>query len=49
MMMPRSRGFTGEFRVVLGHYALDCVPDGLPSLFNEYVRRAAFAEQFALD
>ena len=47
--MPRRHDLPGEFRVVLGRYALGCVPDGLPSLFNEYVRRAALAERFALD
>lgn len=47
--MPRRDDLPGEFRVVLGRYALGCVPYGLPSLFDEYVRRASLADQFALD
>lgn len=47
--MPRPLGLAGEFRIVLGPYALGCVPDGLPPLFNRYVGRAVLAEKFALD
>jgi hypothetical protein len=42
-------GLAGEFRIGLGPYVLGCVPDGLPSLFNEYVRRASLSDQFVLD
>jgi hypothetical protein len=48
-MMPQRHDRAGEFRVEVGRYALGCVPSGLPSLFDEYVRRATLAERFTLD
>lgn len=47
--MTRPDGQAGEFRVSVGPYELNCVPDGLPSLFDEYKKHAALADCIALD
>ena len=34
------------FNVTLGEYTLICLPEGLPNLYEDYVRHAALAEDF---
>ena len=46
--MARPDEQAGKFQVVLNGYVLQCVPDGLPSLFKEYAQRARLVEEFAL-
>lgn len=47
--MSRYEGAAGEFGVVVGPYALTCVPDGLPSLFDRYSERAQLCDRFDLE
>jgi hypothetical protein len=37
------------FEVTIGNYVFDCAPDGLPSLFGDYVKRAAFVDSVDID
>lgn len=34
------------FNVTVGEYTIHCLPDGLPQLYSDYLKRAALAEEF---